>query len=93
MAEASDIDPDRIRELVHDAVRAGAETVEEVHQFIANLPLEALERAGAAEQADAARAFTKRSIGFVYDLIHTVNDQASALAERVIAETKDRDGS
>ena len=90
MAEQRDIDPDRIRALVHDAVRGGAETVEDVHQYIAGLPFDVLSRvSGLEEQADAARSVTKRSIGFVYDLIHTVNDQASTLAERIIAEARD----
>lgn len=91
MADASDrIDLDRLRTLVHDAVRDGADTVEDVHLHIAKLPFDVIEQlVGDNDNIERAKGAATRTIGAVYDILHTVNDQAASIAERVIGGSDD----
>jgi hypothetical protein len=75
---------DEIRELVQQAVDAGATTVEEVHQKIAAMPLEALKRFDPTGTAEKAQDLTARSIGTVYDTIRQLNDQIGDFAQQVL---------
>ena len=78
-----------LRTLVHDAVDKGADSVEEIHKSIANLPLRILEEAGILEStAKDLEKIQDRSIGAVYDVIRSVNDQVEKLAREVLAAGK-----
>jgi len=74
-----------IRELVKQAIDAGATTVEEVHQKIAAMPLEALKCFDPTGTAEKAQDLTARSIGAVYDTIRQLNDQIGDFAQQLLA--------
>lgn len=63
-----------LKDLVQQAVDRGATSIEEIHQFIAELPFETLERLGVLKpEQRGLRDKQRRSIGMVYDAIRNIN--------------------
>ena len=84
-------DVKEIQILVSTAIENGADSVEKVHQAIAKLPLDYLEKFGKLETTTKdVKEFQEKSIGQVYDLIRAVNDKASDIAGKMLdrASTK-----
>lgn len=73
-----------VKDLVQEAIDAGATSVEQIHKTIAELPLTALEKRGllGAEGAQALR-LVDASIGTVYDAIRSVNREIGNLASGI----------
>ncbi len=74
-----------LKDMVQDAIDKGATTVEQVHQSIANQPLEILEHV--APQLPGVKAVAdvqKRTIGSVYNIIRMVNQAVGELAEGLL---------
>ena len=69
-----------LKDLIQEGVDRGATSVEQIHQFIADLPFEALERLGLLdpEKLELREAKT-RTIGLVYDAIRRVNKEVGDL--------------
>jgi hypothetical protein len=69
-----------LKDLIQEAVDKGATSVEQVHQYIADLPFEALERTGLLQDDKLKlRDKNRRSIGMVYDAIRSINRQVGQL--------------
>jgi uncharacterized protein (DUF2384 family) len=69
-----------LKDVIQDAVDRGATSVEQIHQTIADLPFEALERMGVLAPEDSELRETKtRTIGLVYDAIRRVNKEVGEL--------------
>ncbi len=69
-----------IKDLIQEAVDKGATSVEQVHQYIAELPFEALEKTGLLpEDKLQLRDRQRRTIGMVYDAIRGINRQIGEL--------------
>jgi polyhydroxyalkanoate synthesis regulator phasin len=69
-----------IKDLIQEAVDKGATSVEQVHQYIAELPFEALEKTGLLQEDKLQlRDKQRRSIGMVYDAIRSINRQVGEL--------------
>lgn len=69
-----------LKDLIQEAVDRGATSVEQIHQSIADLPFEALERLGLLDSDGADLRDTKtRSIGLVYDAIRRINRDVGEL--------------
>ena len=69
-----------LKDLVQEAVDRGATSVEQIHQTIADLPFEALERMGVLDPEGSELRETKtRTIGLVYDAIRRVNKEVGEL--------------
>jgi hypothetical protein len=63
-----------LKDFIQEAVDKGATSVEQVHQYIADLPFEALERTGLLQNDRLQlRDRNRRSIGMVYDAIRRIN--------------------
>jgi hypothetical protein len=74
-----------IADLMQEAIDQGADTVEEVHKAIANLPLEVLEEIRFLEKpAGEMKRLQDLSIGAIYDLIRNVNDHVGTLASGML---------
>jgi len=69
-----------LKDLVQQAIDRGATSVEQIHQYIADLPFEALERSGLLD-TDKLKVRQKktRTIGMVYDAIRRINKQIGDL--------------
>lgn len=83
-----------LKDIVQEAVDKGATSVEEVHQAIAAMPLEVLERIeGIEEPAKNIKEIRQKTIGGVYDIIRKINNSVADIAEEIISKVeKDDDG-
>lgn len=69
-----------LKDVIQEAVDRGATSVEQIHQTIADLPFDALERLGVLDPEDGElRAAKTRTIGLVYDAIRRVNQEVGQL--------------
>lgn len=69
-----------LKDVIQEAVDRGATSVEQIHQTIADLPFEALERMGVLDpDASELRDTKTRTIGLVYDAIRRVNKEVGEL--------------
>lgn len=81
-------DVKRLADLVQEAVDDGANTVEEIHKSIADLPLEVLERVDVfKETVRDVRRVQDTSIGAIYDVIRRVNREVTGLARDIVKAT------
>jgi hypothetical protein len=75
----------RLAHLVQQAIDEGADTVEEIHRSIADLPLDVLERLDVFEQTvKDVRKVQDTSIGAIYALIHKVNHEVGKRATELL---------
>lgn len=80
-----------LAKLIQDSIDKGANTVEEVHKSIADLPLKMLEgNERLREPAKEVRHMQDRTIGAIYDLIRKVNEEVGTLAAELLAEARHR---
>jgi hypothetical protein len=69
-----------LKDMIQEAVDKGATSVEQVHQYIADLPFEALERTGLLQDDRLQlRDKQRQTIGMVYDAIRSINRQVGQL--------------
>jgi hypothetical protein len=69
-----------LKDFIQEAVDKGATSVEQVHQYIANLPFEALEKAGLLRNDRLGlRQKQRQTIGMVYDAIRRINREIGQL--------------
>lgn len=69
-----------IKDLAQQAIDRGATSIEEIHQYIAGLPFDLLEKTGALrEDRLKLRDRQRRTIGMVYDAIRSINRQIGQL--------------
>lgn len=69
-----------LKDFIQEAVDRGATSVEQIHQYIADLPFEALEKSGLLEHDKLQlRDKQRRSIGMVYDAIRRINREIGQL--------------
>lgn len=69
-----------LKDMVQQAVDRGATSVEDIHQTIAALPIDALEKAGLMKDDRLQlRERQRRAIALVYDTIRGINRQVGAL--------------
>jgi hypothetical protein len=75
-----------IKDLVQETIDKGATTVEEVHQAIARMPIDVLERiAPGLPLTKTVGDVQKKTIGTMYEMIHVVNKTAGDIAEDLLA--------
>lgn len=80
-----------LKDLVQEAVDKGATSVEQIHQAIAAMPLDALEKRGLLdEKAASLRETQAATIGSVYDAIRRVNQEIGDLASGLIETVEDQ---
>lgn len=76
-----------LKDLVHDIVESGADSVEAINKAIADLPLEVLEKRGLLnEPGKNPRKAVDSTIGSVYDAIRKVNDEVTVLASEILSQ-------
>lgn len=80
-----------LKDLVQEAVDKGATTVEQIHQAIAAMPLDALEKRGLLDdKAAAVKEAQANTIGSVYEAIRKVNKEIGDLASGLIETLEDQ---
>jgi hypothetical protein len=69
-----------LKDMVQQAIDRGATSVENIHQYIADLPFEALEKVGFLDDDRlGVRRTQRRTIGMVYDAIRRINREVGEL--------------
>ena len=78
-------DVTEIQKVVKDAIDKGATSVEQVHRSVAKMPLKYLSKIDGIKSAvKDAGDIQDKTIGHVYDLIQTVNDNVSSIASDIL---------
>ena len=81
-----------LKDLVQEGVDRGATSIQQIHQYIADLPFEALEKSGLLEDDKLKlREKNKRTIGMVYDAIRRINQQIGQLISDQFENLEDTD--
>ena len=88
-----------LKDLVQEGVDRGATSIQQIHQYIADLPFEALEKSGLLEDPSTGsgqaalrlREKNKRTIGMVYDAIRRINQQIGQLISDQFENLEDTD--
>ena len=76
--------------MVQQAIDRGAVSVEEIHEFVADLRFEALERSGLLEDDRVGlRRKQQRTIGMVYEAIRRINDEVGRFVSDQIENLED----
>ncbi len=76
-----------LSDLVIDAVESGANTAEEIHRSVMNLPLEIAQRIHLLEgPVKEIRRVQDESIGAIYDLVRSVNQRVGKFAADLLEE-------
>ncbi len=79
-----------VKDLVQQAVDRGAQSVEQIHRYVADLPFEALERTGLLEDDHLGlREKQQRTIGMVYEAIRRINDEVGRFVSNQIENVED----
>ncbi|MEO7438798.1 MAG: hypothetical protein ABI080_25185 [Candidatus Binatia bacterium] len=79
-----------VKDLVQQAVDRGAQSVEQIHRYVADLPFEALERTGLLEDDRLGpREKQQRTIGMVYEAIRRINDEVGRFVSNQIENVED----
>ena len=79
-----------LKDMIQEAIDDGATTVEEVHQHIASLPFDALEKLGLFEErASNLKEKQRKTIGLVCDTIRKVNQEVGSLISEQFAALED----
>ena len=79
-----------LKDMIQEAIEDGATTVEDVHQHIAGLPFDALEKLGLfEEQAASLKDKQRKTIGMVYDTIRRINSDIGSLISEQFAALED----
>ena len=77
-----------LKDLVQQAIDDGANSAEDVHNRIAAMPFDQLEKVAAIEGlVHSARSLHDQSVQSVYDTIREVNRRAWKLADEALAKT------
>jgi hypothetical protein len=80
-----------LTQLVEEAVDKGANTVEEIHRSIADLPIKVLEEIGLFEKTTSdIKEIQNASIGAIYDVIRDVNHSVAKLASDILDQASER---
>ena len=74
-----------VKDTIQQAIDRGASSVEQIHQYVADLPFEVLERSGLLED-DRLRLRQRqhRTIGMVYEAIRRINDEVGRFVSEQI---------
>lgn len=79
-----------VKDMIQEAVDRGARSVEQVHQYIAGLPFETLERTGLLKDDKLQlRAKQHQTIGSVYEAIRRINQQVGDLISDQLENLED----
>ena len=78
------------KDLIQQAIDRGATSVEQIHQYIADLPFEVLEKSGLiGDDPMRLRQRQRRTIGLVYDAIRRINADVGSFLSGQIENLED----
>jgi hypothetical protein len=84
---------DLVKDTIQQAIDRGVRSVEEIHQYVAGLPFEALARAGLFDdQRWQLRQRQRRTIAMIYEAIRHINGEVGRLVSDQIENVEDTRG-
>ncbi|HEY0973908.1 MAG TPA: hypothetical protein VGE57_05395 [Solimonas sp.] len=79
-----------LKDIVQQAIERGATSVQQIHEYVGNLPFEALDRAGLLDdRVQGLREKHQRTVGTVYDAIRRINREIGQLISDQIENLED----
>jgi hypothetical protein len=81
-------DNQKLAQLVEEAIDKGANTAEEIHRSVMDMPVTVLESLGLASAAKKVKKIQDSSIGALYELIHEINHSVGRLAKDMLKQRK-----
>lgn len=76
-----------LQKTVQNAIDNGATSVEQIHRQIANMPLDFLSKIEQLEgPVNQAKEFQDKTIGSIYETIHTINAKAGEIAIELLGK-------
>ena len=79
-----------LKDTVQQAIDNGATNVEQVHQYIAALPFETLEKLGFFEEkANKLKGKQADGIGIAYDAVRNINRQVGQIFSDIFGQIED----
>ena len=80
-----------LQQVVQEAIDKGATSVEQVHRQIANMPLDFLAKIESLEgPVNQARDFNEKTIGSIYETIHSINTKAGEMAREILDKMENK---
>ena len=74
--------------LVQDVIEQGANTAEDIHRAVLDLPVTMLEKLGLEDTAAEVKKVQDSTIGAIYELIHDINREVGVLAKDLLKQRK-----
>ena len=81
-------DQQTLARLIEDIIDDGADTAEEIHRAVLDLPINVLVNLGLGGPAKEVRRIQDASIGAIYKLIHDINHEVADLASDLLKKRK-----
>lgn len=78
----------KLAQLVEEVIDKGANTAEEIHRAVMDMPVTVLESLGLASTAKKVKKVQNSSIGALYELIHEINHQVAGLTKDLLKQRK-----
>ena len=79
--------------LIEDIIEEGANSAEDIHRAVLDLPVTMLENLGLKSTSKNMKKVQDSSIGAVYKLIHEINHEVASLATRLLEKHEKTVGS
>ena len=79
--------------LIEDIIEEGANSAEDIHRAVLDLPVTMLENLGLKSTSKNMKKVQESSIGAVYKLIHEINHEVANLATRLLDKREKAVGS
>ena len=79
-----------LTQLITDAIDKGADTAEEIHRAVLDLPVTVLDGLGLEDTASTLKRAQDSSIGAIYELIHDINHKVADLAKELLEQRKEK---
>lgn len=79
--------------LIEDIIEDGANSAEDIHRAVLDLPVTVLESLGLKSSSKKMKKIQDSSIGAVYKLIHDINHEVANLATRLLDKREKAAGS
>ena len=81
----------KLLQLVEDTIAQGANTAEDIHRAVMDLPATVLERVGQESVAQQMRKVQDASLGALYELIQEINREVAGLARDLLKQRQRTD--
>ena len=80
-----------LTQLIMDVIDKGADTAEEIHRAVLELPITVLDELGLQDTASEVKKVQDRSIGAIYKFVHDINHKVADLANELLEQQEEKE--